>query len=301
MTDNFKPKSGGYQKPQLSTEQWIEKRKAEKETLYNEINETASSIVQDADKFKGYLDVQSRNDRYSVANCLTLLKYCPNASKLREYDDWMADNAQGRKSDVYIKKGAKAIPILEPYEFTKKDGTTGIDFNIKKMFDVSQTTAKQTPAPTSNRDPRALVAVMLDTSPVNVEMTDELPYPNMGAFYNNDKQTLFIKRDIGDSVALCQCVAQELAHAQLSIHSETYSRKDMGFQAMCVGYMLCKKYGVDVKNFNIERIPDEWKSRDIKEIRAELSETRYAMSEIHSRVSDELHRQKQQRSKEQER
>lgn len=293
MTDNFKPKSSGYQKPQLSTEEWIEKRKAEKEALYTEINDTASSIVQDADKFKGYLDVQSRNDRYSVANCLTLLKHCPSASKLREFDDW--------GDGVRIKKGQKSIPILEPYEFTKKDGTTGIDFNIKKMFDVSQTTAKQTPAPTANRDPKALVAAMIDTSPVNVEMTDELPYPNMGAFYNNDKQTLFIKRDIGDSVALCQCVAQELAHAQLSVNSETYSRRDMGFQAVCVGYMLCKKYGVDVKNFNIERIPDEWKSKDVKEIRAELSETRYAMSEIHSRVSDELYRQKQERSKEQER
>ena len=293
MTDHFKPKSGGYQKPQLSTAEWIELKKAEKEALYNEINETATSVVQDANKFKGYLDVQSRNDRYSVANCMTLLKYCPNASKLREFEDW--------GDGVRIKKGQKSIPILEPYEFTKKDGTTGIDFNIKRMFDVSQTNAKQTPAPTANRDPKALVAVMLDTSPVHVEMTDELPYPNMGAFYNNDKQTLYIKRDIGDSIALCQCAAQELAHAQLSIHSDSYSRRDMGFQAVCVGYMLCKKYGVDTKNFNIERIPDEWKSRDMKEIRAELSEARYAMSEIHSRISDELSRRKQERSKEQER
>jgi len=292
MTDNFKPKSSG-QKPQLSTEEWIEKKKAEKSELYNEINETAAAIVQDADKFRGYLDVQSRNDRYSAANCLTLLKYCPTASKLREFED-LGDG-------VRVKKGQKSIPILEPYEFTKKDGTAGIDFNIKKMFDVSQTTAKQTPAPTVNRDPRGLVAVMLDTSPVNVELTDELPYPNMGAFYNNDKQTLFVKKNIGDSVALCQCVAQELGHAQLSIHSEAYSRRDMGFQAMCVGYMLCKKYGVDVKNFGIEAIPAEWKDKDAKEIRAELSETRYAMSEIHSRVSEELSRQKQERSKEQER
>ena len=293
MTDNFKPKSGGYQKPQLSTEEWVEKRKAEKEALYAEISDTASSIVQDEDKFRGYLDVQSRNDRYSVANCLTLLKYCPNASKLREFDDW--------GDGVRIKKGEKSIPILEPYEFTKKDGTTGIDFNIKRMFDVSQTTAKQTPAPTANRDPSALVAVMLNTSPVNVEMTDNIPYPNMGAFYNNDRQTLFIKRNMGNSVALCQCVTQELAHAQLSIHSDSYSRKDMGFQAVCVGYMLCKKYGVDTKSFDIRNIPGEWKDKDIKQIRAELSAARYAMSEIHSRVSDALYRQKQERSKGQER
>lgn len=293
MTNDFTPKTNDYQKPQLSTEEWVKKKKAEKDALYAEINDTASSIVQDADKFQGYLDVQSRNDRYSVANCLTLLKYCPSASKLREFDDW--------GKDVRIKKGEKSIPILEPYEFTKKDGTTGVDFNIKKMFDVSQTTAKQTPAPTVNRDPRTLVAAMIDTSPVNVEMADELPHPNMSAFYNNDKQTLFIKRGIGDSVVLCQCVAQELAHAQLSIHSDSYSRKDMGFQAVCVGYMICKKYGVDTKSFNIKHISDEWKNKETKEIRAELSAARYAMSEIHSRISEELYRKTQERSKEHER
>ena len=140
---------------------------------------------------------------------------------------------------------------------------------------------------------------MIDTSPVNVEMASELPHPNMGAFYDNNKQTLFVKKNIGDSVALCQCVAQELGHAQLSINSDTYSRRDMGYQAMCIGYMLCKKYGVDTKNFAIERIPDEWKQKEPKEIRAELSKTRTAMNEIHSRVSEEIYRQKQERSKEQ--
>ena len=121
----------------------------------------------------------------------------------------------------------------------------------------------------------------------------------MGAFSDNEKQPLFIKKDIGDSVTLCQCVAQELGHAQLSIDSDAYSRKDMSYQAMCISYMLCKKYGVETKNFAVERVPDEWKHKVPKEIRSELSKTRPAMSEIHSRVSEELYRQKQERSKEQ--
>ena len=61
--------------------------------------------------------------------------------------------------------------------------------------------------------------------------------------------------------------------------------------------MLCKKYGVDTKNFAINRIPEEWKNKEPKEIRAELSKTRTAMNEIHSRVSEEMYRQKQERSK----
>lgn len=65
--------------------------------------------------------------------------------------------------------------------------------------------------------------------------------------------------------------------------------------------MLCKKFGVDTRNFDIEHIPDELKNAEPKEIRAELSKIRTAMSGIYSRVSDEIYRQKQERSKDMER
>jgi len=160
---------------------------------------------------------------------------------------------------------------------------------------------KRPPAPTVDRDPKQLITTLLDSSPVNVEATNELPYPNMAAFYNNEEQTLYVKRDVGDSVVVAQCVAQELGHAQLSINSDTYSRSDMGFQAVCIGYMLCKKYGIDTQNFAINRIPEKLAAKESKDIRFELSKMRNAMADIHSRVSDELYRKKQARSKEQER
>lgn len=109
------------------------------------------------------------------------------------------------------------------------------------------------------------------------------------------------KRDVGDSVAVAQCVAQELGHAQLSINSDSYSRSDMGFQAVCIGYMLCKKYGIDTQNFAINRIPVKLANKEPKDIRYELSKTRNAMADIHSRVSDELYKKKQARSKDYER
>ena len=275
MTNNFKPKKGGYKQPQLSPDEWKEKKQAEKEAVYQMIDDTATSVVQDGEKFRAFLDTQARLDRYSAANALLIYNQYPQATQLKDFNDWAEEK-------VSISKGAKSISILEPVEYARDDGSTGISYNVKKVFDVSQTKGKQSPAPS-----------------VNVEVANELPHPNMGAFYDNEKQTLFVKKDIRDSVALCQCVAQELGHAQLSINSDAYSRRDMGYQAMCVGYMLCKKYGVDTKNFAIERIPEDWKNKEPKEIRAELSKTRTAMNEIHSRVSEEIYRQKQERSKEQ--
>lgn len=294
MTNNFKPQKGGYKKPQLSPDEWKEKKQAEKEAVYQMIDDTAVAIVGDGERFKAFLDTQARLDRYSAANALLIYSQYPQATQLKDFNDWADEK-------VSVNKGAKSISILEPVEYARNDGTTGISYNVKKVFDVSQTKGKQTPAPTANRDPQKLVAVMIDTSPVEVQVVPELPHPNMGAFYDNNKQTLFVRKNIGDSVALCQCVAQELGHAELSINSDSYNRRDMGYQAMCIGYMLCKKYGVDTKNFAIERVPEEWKSKEPKEIRAELSKTRTALNEIHSRVNEELYKQKQERSKGQER
>ena len=139
-------------------------------------------------------------------------------------------------------------------------------------------------------------------APFEAERFQSLP-PDLAEKYREKFKypERFIKRDIGDSVALCQCVAQELGHAQLAMNCEAYSRRDMGFSAVCVGYMLCRKFGVDVKNFAIDRIPEELAGKSPKEIRAELSKTRSAMSEIGSRVSEEIYRRRADRSKDQER
>ena len=169
------------------------------------------------------------------------------------------------------------------------------------MFDVSQTNGKKQPAPTLNRDPDKVIEVMVDTSPVNVELIDEMPQPGMGAFYKNEDQTLYIQRGFSDNVKLCQNIAQELAFAQLSLENDSYNRREMGFKAVCVGYMVCKKLGIDTKSFAVNRIPSDWKDMDAKAVRSELSQMRSAMGEIHSRVSDELYRQKQERSKDRER
>ena len=71
MTNNFTPKkSGTAARPQLSPEEYAAKKKAEKDAVYQMIDDTAAEIVSDPDKFRAYLDTQARMDRYSAANAL---------------------------------------------------------------------------------------------------------------------------------------------------------------------------------------------------------------------------------------
>ena len=148
-------------------------------------------------------------------------------------------------------------------------------------------------------------AEMYDNLIETVEKTDTekdtMTYSQDKSFLS-DYQDLYLQNnDIDVYKRQAQCVAQELGHAQLSINSDSYSRSDMGFQAVCIGYMLCKKYGIDTQNFAINRIPDKLANKEPKDIRYELSKTRNAMADIHSRVSDELYKKKQARSKDYER
>ena len=298
MTKDFIAKRNNRQqntrREQLSPQEWAEKKQLEKESVYQLIDSTAEEISENPDKLKAFLDVQARMDKYSSANALLIYSQLPEATRLKDFAGWGEDN-------VRVKKGAKSISILEPVEYTKSDGSQGISYNVKKMFDVSQTNGKKQPAPTLNRDTDDIIAVMVDTSPVNVELIDEMPQPGMGAFYKNEDQTLYIQRGFDDSVKLVQNIAQELAFAQLSIQSDSYSRRDMGFKAVCVGYMVCKKLGVETKSFAVNRVPSDWKDMDAKAVRSELSQIRSALGEIATRVSDELYCQKQERTKDRER
>ena len=295
MTKDFKVKNSGYQNySQLSPEEWKEKKQAEKDAVYQMIDDTVKEIIADPEKFKGFLDTQSRMNRYSAVNALLIYKQNPQATQLKDFGEWAEEK-------VSIKKGEKSFSILEPVEYTKRDGSTGVSYNVKKVFDISQTNSNKISSPIINRDLKGIIAAMIDTSPVEVAMTEEIPYPNTGAYYNNEKQILYVKRDIGDSVTLFQCVAQELAHIQLSMHSDKYSRNEMGFPATCIAYMICLKHGVDTKVFNINYIPENWKQMNHKYIRTELSKMRSAMSEIHSCVSEQLYHNEHKRTKYQER
>lgn len=54
-------------------------------------DDTAKAIVSDPEKFKAFLDTQSRLDRYSAVNALLIFKQLPEASQLKNFDDWSKD------------------------------------------------------------------------------------------------------------------------------------------------------------------------------------------------------------------
>ena len=59
------------------------------------------------------------------------------------------------------------------------------------------------------------------------------------------------------------------------------------FRCYCISYMLCKRYGISIDNFNFSKLPQEITSKtEGKEIRQELEKMRNNYEKINSRIID---------------
>lgn len=166
--------SYGYKKG-YNPQKYAENRKAEKERTYQMIDDTTIEVSKSPDKLREFLDVQAKFDMYSAANTLLIFKQMPNATQLKSFDDWNKDGIQVRQKQ-------KSIAILEPVEYTKSDGTPGLGYNVKRVFDCSQTNSKRE-AVQKTDDLKHTLKNFVNASPVEI-IVGEIPNSNLGAFYN---------------------------------------------------------------------------------------------------------------------
>ncbi len=254
---------------------WAEKKQAERRQVYGLIDETAVKMAQDGGLFKAALDVMSLFDRYSVGNILLITAQMPDATKLADFDTW-------KQSHNYVRKGEDHIKLLEPgEEFQREDGSMGVNYNVKQVFDISQTSARAKPAQVQH-DMRLLLKAMIRSAPCAVEITDGLP-DGIGAIYDAHAHKILVRQGM-DGADIFRCLSQELTHAQLD-KGEAYNRNDSAFTAYCSAYTLCKRYGVDTKSFSFKTIPNALRTMGAQAIRNELAKVRECVNQISQDMS----------------
>ena len=275
-------------------EAWVQKKQEQREQVYTMIDDTAAAVSQDGTKFQDYLDVQSRFDRYSVSNALLIFAQKPNATRIADFDTW-------KEQGAYIRKKESGFYILEPgEEYQREDGTTGISYNPKKMFDITQTGNSRKRETPSYLDERTRLKALMDHAPVSIRISETLP-SGVNALYQPDKRKIQIRRGM-DAGNIFRALSQELAHAEMDKGDGSYNRTEHGFHAYCASYMLCKQYGVETGGFyHFEGASQELSALEPQEIRAELSVIREASGEISGRMNRMLNQQRQQKRQEPER
>ena len=270
-----------------------EKKQTERQEVYELADATTLEVSEDGEKFKAFLDVKSRLIHYSATNALLVLAQKPLATQLRDFEGWKAEGTSIKRNESHIK-------ILEAGDnYERPDGSIGTSWNVKRVFDVSQTNSRQRPRPTPQVDDRQLLQALIHKSPVSIQGVNELP-SNMGAYYDHDQSVIFVRRGM-EAHDIFRSLSKEIAHAELAGTDPNYTRADAGFAAYSISYVVCKRYGVDVSGYDFSALPDSIRNADPKTVRAALSEIGETAKDITGRMNRALEQVKAPRAKEQER
>lgn len=204
---------------------------------------------------------------------------------------------------VTVLEEEKRLPIiiLEPGKaYRREDGSVGQNFYAKEVYDISQTTARDEAQPQVSYDDRLLLKGLIASSPVPIRAVEELPQ-GRGAVYDPEQNAILVKKGM-DAPDIFRCVSLEAANVQLAQSHEGYSREAEGYKAYAVSYMLCQRYGVDVKGYDISRLDGVLQGQDPREeVPAALTDMRDTFKEMNGRMARAMGLTRTSRQKEQER
>ena len=183
----------------------------------------------------------------------------------------------------------------------RDDGSIGTYYNAKKMYDISQTTAKGQYRPQIAVDERQLIRALTYNPPVSMQAVEPGQLSlGEGARFIPKECRIDIQKDM-EAPVIFRCVTRELAHAQFAKGRQEYDREQNTLPARSVSYLLCKKYGVDTQNFEFQDASDYLGGLEPQEVRKALSQIRDTASDLASRMSKVLEPDRSSRATGQER
>ena len=261
--------------------EWAEMKQIEREYAFATIEETLENIKSSPEDYRNFLDVMSKFEKYSTGNILLIANQMPEATKLM-------DSKAISKTEGFVLKGERGIVLLEPgEEFKRKDGTTGVSFKTKKVFDISQTFLEDNGSGHKYEN-RMLLKALINNAPCRFEIVPELEN-GMYARYDPKSKMVYIKENL-KAEDIFRALSQEISFAHL--HKSGKDRGSNVFTAYSCAYVICQKYGFDVSNFNFSKLPDDFKDMENKDVRKELDKVRNIVNEITGDMARAFEKQK---------
>lgn len=259
INDIIRSAVNNVQKSEFNVDEWAKEKNRQREWAYKTQDEMAEKITIDSEKYKNYLNVQSQFPNYSVGNALLVTVQKPDAKQLREADSWKRDK-------VYFKKNPQRIIILEPTNtYIREDGTEAQSFDSKIVYDISDMQMKRQ-LNTVPYTQESILKGILSMSPVQVEVVEHTSNPNKQVNYNANKRTIEVssESEVKDTI---RGLVTEIASIQmLSVENTELDN----FRNKSVAYMISKKYGMALNEYDFSKIPQELQQMSPKEVKSEL-------------------------------
>ena len=266
-------------------EEWLANKKQERADAFALLDEATKAVANEPKAFMDYLDTQAVFDRYSVSNCLLISHQKPNARLVADYNTW-------KENEVFINKGETGIVILEPgNEYTRDDGSVGRNMNVKRVFDISQTSEAENSNDTKTYEMRKVLKALMAESPVDLKVTDSLP-ENMNSVYSSNDNAIYLRQGMdGDSIF--KAMAYEIALFKTEQNGDRNK-----YVAQAATYMLCQRFFIAEPSFSFASCEQFFAGKDSKAIRADLEKMRTLANDISQRMTSVLEKTDKPRSDE---
>lgn len=238
--------------------QWQAQQQAERDSVTSMQDFGVESIVTDPDTYLRYLTMQGDNPTYSAGNVAIALVGLPDgATMFGTVERWQSLHRT-------VMEGADGVKIFARDQRSKQ-------YVLADAYDVSQTRGqemKQTVFEDNSKEMASALETLLNFSKAKPVTDKSLDAP---AYYDEEKKELAINPDYPDGEAFASIAAEvALTRFHDKGFNRDYSWAKYELDAQSVAYVLCRRFGIEPKTPNMERLAERFEGMTPTEARAVL-------------------------------
>ena len=243
-------------------------------------------------RYKEFLTVMSRFNRYSLNNSMLIFMQKPDAVRVASYDNWK--NKYGRG----VVRGEKGITIIAPAPYRKVVDTPKLD--PKTGRPVVGTAGKAVTVQREVTVPAYKPTVVFDQSQTEGRLFPEAEPYSYGLLLDALRRSPFASTEIaGNGLSEVQMVSDCIhGMAQNALSIKGRAEKDeltRQIEVESVAYAVCQYYGIETDEASFERVAAWAEGKELPELRASLGEINRASSRLIGSIERDIRELKAER------
>ena len=219
----------------FNKEEWAELKQAERDAMKETVPDQLKLIRDEAEWRESFLQMTGRlRKNYSLRNLILINSQCPEASLLFGFDDWKAKGYR-------INQGEKGIRIYEPSRINSEDGSIKTVFNVRSVFDISQTNAPEALVVATSYDKEKLINAIAAASPYPIYPVEDLPN---GIFARTIEGKILIRKGATPRQVFGP-LFREVLRLRIGLKEGAPEGPCAVFAASCSSFIITKHYGLE--------------------------------------------------------
>lgn len=239
--------------------QWKTQQQADRDAVTEMQDRGMEMIVSDPSQYIRYLTMQGDNPTYSAGNVAIVLAGMEGATVFGTRDRWQT---LGRS--VMAEEQGCGVKIFARDARTKA-------YALTDAYDVSQTQGKDVKHKTlreNSMEMTSALKTLLNYSKAEPAVDRDMDAP---AFFDEEKKELAINPNYLDQEAFAAIAAEvALTRYHDKGYNPDYSWSRYELDAQSVSYILCRRYGIEPKMPNMERLPERFGGMTLDECKSVL-------------------------------